>query len=111
MNIIRETTCKDKKYIEYKYNLINSITKLGYLNIIINYNKRSSTITDFSCIDTNKGYGSILMKYVISEMKKIQIKNIMLDDMSNRYRESHNIYLKNGFYYIHEFGPEMKLLL
>ena len=109
MFITHDITYKDKEYIGYKYSLINSITKIGYLNIIINYNEQSSTITDFYCIDTNKGHGSILMNFVIDEMKKIHIKCITLDDMSNRYRNLHNIYLKFGFKYIHNDGPEMEM--
>lgn len=109
MYMTRDISYEDKECIGYKYNLINSITKFGYLNIIINYNEQSSTITDFYCTYTNKGHGSILMNFVIDEMKKIHIKCITLDDMSNRYRNLHNIYLKFGFKYIHNDGPEMEM--
>jgi hypothetical protein len=111
MIITREITYDYEKCIGYRYNLMSPDVKLAYLNIIIDYEEKSSIITDFSCINTNKGSGSILLKFVIGEMIKIQIKNITLDDMSNRYRNIHNIYLKFGFKYVHEFGPEMELLL
>ena len=111
MIITREITYDYEKCIGYRYNLMSPDIKLAYLNIIIDYNDNSSIITDFSCINTNKGSGSILLNFVIREMTKIQIKNITLDDMSNRYRQSHNIYLKFGFSYLYEFGPEMELLL
>lgn len=111
MIITKELTYDDEFSIGYRYNLINENAKLAYLNIIINHNDFSSIITDFSCININKGHGSILLNFVIGEMKKIQIKNITLDDMSNRYRNPHNIYLKFGFKYLYDFGPEMELLL
>ena len=45
------------------------------------------------------------------EAKKIKIKVVFLDDMSDQYRNLHNIYKKFGFKYLHDFGPEMKLTL
>jgi len=108
--ITKEITYNDEKCIGYRYNLMSPDVKLAYLNIIIDYHEKSSIITDFSCINTNKGSGSILLNFVIGELtkfNKIEIKNITLDDMSNRYRNLHNIYLKFGFNYIYESGPEM----
>jgi hypothetical protein len=113
MNITSDITYEDEESIGYIYNLmnINTNTKIGYLNIIINYNEKSSIITDFYCMDTNKGHGSILLNFLINQMKKLQIKNITLDDMTNKYRNLHNIYTKFGFNYIYDVGPEMILLL
>lgn len=109
MNVICEISYENVNCIGYRYSLMDSNIKLGYLNIIIDYNENTSTITDFSCIKPNNGFGSILLDFVINEMKIIQINNITLDDMSNRFRNSHNIYIKFGFNYLHDFGPEMEL--
>ena len=84
---------------------------MAYLNIIYNCNDNESTITDFSSTESNKGYGSILLDYVITEAKKIKMGVILLDDMSKQYRNLHNIYKKFGFKYLDDFGPEMKLTL
>lgn len=111
MDITKDLTYEDEMSIGYRYNLINESRRLAYLNIIYNRNDDESTITDFTSTETNKGYGSILLDYVIMEAKKIKIKVVFLDDMSNQYRNLHNIYKKFGFKYLHDFGPEMKLTL
>lgn len=111
MNITKDLTYEDEMSMGYRYNLIIENKCLSYLNIIYNCNDNESTITDFTSIETNKGYGSILLDYVIIEAKKIKIKVILLDDMSKRYRNLHNVYKKFGFKYLNDFGPEMKLTL
>lgn len=111
MNISIDISYEDKNNIGYRFNLTETNKKLGYLNIIFNYNEKTAIITDFSCIETNKGYGSILLNYVIQEMKKKDISKISLDDMSKQYRQQHNIYLKFGFTYIFDYGPEMEYVL
>jgi len=55
----------------------------------------------------NDGIGSLLLNQLIEFAKNQRITQIMLDDMTDRYRKQHNIYLKHGFKYINEFGPEM----
>lgn len=110
MNIVKNLYSDDNYCKSYKYILLDKNTELGYLNITINFIKNKSIITDFYCVKTNNGYGSILLSYVIDEMKKLKIKSISLDDMTKRYRETHNIYLKYNFKYLHESGPEMKLI-
>ncbi len=95
----------------FRYNLFCANERVGYLNIIINCNEKSSTITDFSCVKFGKGFGSILLKSVINEIKNLKINIIMLDDMTNRYRQTHNIYLKFGFKYLYDSGPEMELVI
>ena len=111
MNITKELTYSDEISIGNRYNLICANKRIAYLNIIINYVDNESTITDFSCTESNKGHGSILLNYVIKEVKKLKIDVILLDDMSKQYRKLHNIYTKFGFNYLHDFGPEMKLTL
>lgn len=111
MNITKDLTYEDEQSIGYRYNLIILDKRMAYLNIIYNCNNNESIITDFTSIETNKGYGSIILDYVIIETKKLKIKVIFLDDMSDRYRNLHNVYKKFGFNYLYDFGPEMKLIL
>jgi hypothetical protein len=96
---------------DISYILINNDKQIGFIDIIINYNDNTATIIDFLCINQNNGNGTILLNFIIEEMKKLKIKSILLDDMTDRYRDIHNIYLKFNFIYIHENGPEMELIL
>jgi len=109
MNIYEDLTYSDEFNKGYCYNLYINNEKKGYCNIIINDITKSSIITDFYCMKTNCGFGSILLKYLIEKIRKTKINIILLDDMSDRYRNSHNIYLKFGFRYISKTGPEMEL--
>jgi len=56
----------------------------------------------------NKGIGSILLDKIIQYAKNNRVKKIVLDDMTDNYRQSNNIYLKHGFTYLNEDGPEME---
>lgn len=56
----------------------------------------------------NKGVGSILLNQLIEYAKKNNVSKIVLDDMSDNYRENRNIYVKHGFQYVNEDGPEME---
>jgi hypothetical protein len=111
MKITEEFIYADDNCEGFRYNLFNSGVKIAYLNIMIYKNTKSSIITDFYSMKTNKGYGSILLKELINKMEKLSIKNILLDDMTDRYRKAHNIYLKFCFEYICENGPEMQLII
>ena len=53
------------------------------------------------------GIGNQLLNYLIDDVYNINVKRIELDDMSDRHREDGNIYVKNGFRYVSEYGPEM----
>lgn len=55
-----------------------------------------------------KGNGTILMIYAAKEAMKRGINNIELDDCSDRYNQSNNLYLKLGMEYVNpDCGPEM----
>lgn len=56
----------------------------------------------------NKGIGSILLNQLIQYAKNNRINKIVLDDMSDNYKLPNNIYLKHGFHYVNENGPEME---
>ena len=64
---------------------------------------------DFNINFEQKGYGTILLNEVIDTLKKkySSIRTIELDDMTDRYRQPNNIYLKFGFTYVSDHGPEM----
>jgi len=58
-----------------------------------------------------KGLATELFKMVIQYLKELDFISIVLDDMSDNYRKSNNLYLKLGFKYVNEYGPEMIMLL
>ena len=62
-------------------------------------------------VQRGKGIGSILIKEIIKYAKSNNIKKIILDDMTDNYRQSHNIYIKHGFCYVDDYGPEMELFI
>ena len=111
MNISKEITYYDNKTLGFTYNLYVKEHKMSYINIIVNINEKSSILTDFTSIKPNKGFGSKVLNYVINDMKNEFVNKITLDDMSTAYREKHNIYIKFGFTYLYEYGPEMVLFL
>ena len=56
------------------------------------------------------GLGSAMLRMLIEECKRVGTERIEVDDMSERARQdSHNIYVKHGFEYRHDIGPEMVL--
>ena len=66
------------------------------------------TIVDLKSVEKNKGMASRLIQLVCLEAVERNIKKIVVDDCSNRYRKSRNIYTKMGMKYINEDGPEME---
>ena len=113
MNIEKILTTKNEtiinKYIIYDNKKKSKI--VGYITYVISNN--NCTITSINIIKPNKGYGTILLNEVIKDIKEYfsNIKQIDLDDMSDQFRKEHNIYIKFGFKYINDYGPEMELLL
>ncbi len=63
------------------------------------------TKTDYQ----NKGYALKTMNYFIKLCKEIQLNKITLDDCSDRYKKSNNLYYNCGFKYLYDEGPEMVL--
>jgi len=57
----------------------------------------------------NWGLGSILLKHAIDDTFNNNGLQIELDDVSARSRKSKNIYVKFGFEYVYDGGPEMIL--
>jgi len=111
MNITKDITYNNELCQGFRYNLLLENDTVVFLNIMINYEENVSVITDFFCIKKDEGYGSLLLNYVIEEIKRLKVKAMLLDDMTTRYRASHNIYRKFGFKYLYDYGPEMELLL
>jgi GNAT superfamily N-acetyltransferase len=57
------------------------------------------------------GIGSALLTRLVDYAKENNVKKIILDDMTDNCRQANNIYLKHGFNYLYEYGPEMELLI
>ena len=98
--------------------------KFGYIHYVF-YLEEKEVIISYIFIKPNyrkNGYGKLLFKeffkHIIEIMQTENIKTltIHLDDMSDRYGQSDNLYLKMGFKYYEEINgtplaPEMYLIL
>jgi GNAT superfamily N-acetyltransferase len=85
---------------------------LGFIDIVIDIETKEMDIIELYVEEKYRGhkYGSMLIDHVIEKSKINNILVINVDDMSDRYRQFDNIYLKNGFKYVDEDGPEMVYL-
>jgi hypothetical protein len=77
----------------------------GYAEVVFNYSLQETIIV--SIRSNLKGCGSLLLDHIARESRKKNIDKITLDDMSDRFRQAHNIYVKFGFIYRDNTGPEM----
>lgn len=82
------------------------------LQFILSQDKHQATIMDMFVQEDQrgKGVGSQLLQKCLNMLPNT-VQTVEVDDMSDRQRLPHNIYLKHGFQYVHEFGPEMILRL
>jgi len=109
---------------EFKYLVDNQKNEfiVGYLCAILKqndsaYNLRYKLFSNLTMIyvDPNfrhQGIGNNLLNIFINYCKIANVKQIYLDDMSDNYRIfNKNLYIKNGFNYINNIGPEMILNL
>lgn len=58
-----------------------------------------------------RGIAKKMLLLVATECLKNNCKSIEVDDMSDRYRSEKNLYVKCGFKYKNDSGPEMHLFL
>lgn len=90
------------------------LNKIGYLKCYINLNTNTTSILDLYIRKKyrHKGYGTQLINKCINYNRKLKIKKIELDDMSDIHGNN-NIYYKLGFKYKYGYkkGPEMVLKL
>lgn len=90
------------------YDVPNDDRVRGYIYFIVN--EPQMTIMSFYCRDRGIGIGDVLLRHSIRYANDINIDEIVLDDMSDRYRQPHNIYTKHHFMYLDVSGPEMHLV-
>lgn len=79
----------------------------GHLTYILNHEYQNATVIFFEVKEQCKGYGSLLMAEFLKDAKAKNMRRILVDDMSDRYRQPNNIYKKFGFWYLKDSGPEM----
>jgi hypothetical protein len=83
----------------------NYLNLEGIMEVIHSYKEGVMIVTNIQSLV--KGNGTLLMIHASKCAVEENIKFIELDDCSNKYRKSHNIYSKLGLSYVNEFGPEM----
>ena len=81
--------------------------------IIINRRTGICTIISLYTIESfrGQGYGKMVLSDIINYCLKKGIKKIYVDDMSDRFNQSNNIYINFGFKYIDVNFPEMILIM
>ena len=55
----------------------------------------------------NRGVGLCALREIALWCRDQGVRRIDVDDMSDRHRCAHNVYLKTGFQYMADTGPEM----
>ena len=76
----------------------------GFADVIFN----THSVNVLSLLSSSKGCGTYLMVHISKEAIKMGIDIIELDDCSDRYNKSHNLYTKLGLLYLEAGeGPEM----
>jgi hypothetical protein len=98
--------------------------KFGYIHyVFIPEEKELRILYVFVCSDLRKsGYGTYMMKKLLEEIQKEMIYlrfseiQVLLDDVSERFGKTNNIYLKFGFQYLEQdengpLAPEMRKVL
>lgn len=80
---------------------------LCVIEVIFHKNDGTMSVLDLQSTVPGKEYGTHLIIKACNEAEKRDISIVTLDDCSNRYRKSHNIYTKLGMTYEEDWGPEM----
>ena len=80
-----------KLYIENEY--------IGYINYSINHKCKNAYIININLRKQHrkKGYGSLLLKNCLDNIKSNGIEIVKLNDISERSKNPNNIYIKFGF--------------
>ena len=93
-------------------NIIQFKTDTGGAKIALNFADAEMIIMSLSTFSHFQGCGHAtkMLQYLINLAQKFKLKAINLDDMSDHYRRPtpENIYLKNGWQYLSNDGPEMR---
>jgi hypothetical protein len=97
------------KYIIIK--LIYNLSIIGIIQAVIIDKCCTINLININNKYQNLGYGTLILSKLIDYCKNNKIINILLDDMSDRFNEKNNIYIKNGFKYLQKDFPEMILKL
>ncbi|AYV76408.1 MAG: acetyltransferase GNAT family protein [Terrestrivirus sp.] len=97
--------------LKYKYNKNKNGSCKGYIQGSYETigNRRRGMIHNLWVEEQfrNKKIGTHLLRKLVIKMFDMGIVHIELDDMSDNYRKVRNIYVKHGFKYKYETGPEM----
>lgn len=94
-----------------KYNLnkfkkkLNNNEILAYIDVL--WNTKNNTIYIKYVMSKKRKIGTFLLTMSFSEANRNNINNISLDDCSDFFQQTNNIYLKLGLKYVNDKYPEM----
>lgn len=97
--------------------LTDDLALASYLEVYVDKAEGSAHIMNLLTVEPylGKGYASILINHLKQLLtcptNDITFKTVTVDDMSDRFMKSHNIYKKHGFTYLVDGLPEMVLHL
>ena len=97
---------------EYKGNVNQTIMQesmvAGYINTIFNTQTKQLIIVFIESIMTSLGIATFLILNILKKADRQGLTTVILDDMSDNYRQVRNIYTKIGMTYVDDTGPEME---
>lgn len=87
----------------------NEADFVGYIQFYTYDDTDEAIITSLNINERfrGKGYAYYLLYKTVEYLDSVDVYSITLDDDSDAFRKSGNIYLKFGFRYLSDYGPEM----
>ena len=79
----------------------------AYVEVVYYFDENDMIISYMNSTVKGKKYGTLLLFLSILLGKQVGIKTINLDDCTDCGRSKNNIYIKSGFTYVSDHGPEM----
>jgi GNAT superfamily N-acetyltransferase len=86
---------------------MTTLPMVGFIDTMFNSKHSQLEICYLRSNVRHKGIGTLLLYIALLQAREAGLKHVILDDDSDNYRKPNNIYLKLGFKYAEEYGPEM----
>jgi ribosomal protein S18 acetylase RimI-like enzyme len=96
-------------YISSQHAYIEGYLERNLIDDKIIINERRAYISNLWVKESlrGQGIGTYLLKKFIKNLDDLGVIHVELDDVSDNYKKNKNIYIKFGFKYKRDDGPEM----